>query len=75
MPQTGEVLKEVFRYAKQPVDRKSRLPQEVSMFEVGNAESVYDGDDGTIRPLKILGINNISLSLSIDYSQIPDVGF
>ena len=77
LPQTGEVLKrQHLDILKQPVDRKSRLPQEViSMFEVGNAESVYDGDDGTIRPLKILGINNISLSLSIDYSQIPDVGF
>ena len=45
------------------------------MFEVGDAESVYDGDDGSVRPLKIFGINNISLSLSIDYSQIPDIGF
>ena len=77
LPQTGEVLKrQHLDILKQPVDRKSRLPQEViSMFEVGNAESVYDGDDGTIRPLKIFGINNINLSLSIDYSQIPDVGF
>lgn len=77
LPQTGEVLKrQHLDILKQPVDRKSRLPQEViSMFEVGDAESVYDGDDGTIRPLKIFGINNISLSLSIDYSQIPDIGF
>ena len=77
LPQAGEVLKrQHLDVLKQPVDRKSRLPQEViSMFELGNAESVYDGDDGTIRPLKILGINNISLSLSIDYSQIPDIGF
>ena len=77
LPQAGEVLKrQHLDILKQPIDRKSRLPQEViSMFEVGNAESVYDGDDGTIRPLKIYGLNSISLSLSIDYSQIPDVGF
>ncbi len=77
LPQTGEVLKrQHLDILKQPVDRKSRLPQEViSMFEVGDAESVYDGDDGSVRPLKIFGINNISLSLSIDYSQIPDIGF
>ena len=53
-----DLLPEHLDILKQPVDRKSRLPQEViSMFEVGNAESVYDGDDGTIRPLKIFGIN------------------
>ena len=77
LPQAGEVLKrQHLDILKQPVDRKSRLPQEViSMFEVGDAESVYDGDDGSVRPLKIFGINNISLSLSIDYSQIPDIGF
>ncbi len=77
LPQVGEVLKRShLDILKQPVDRKSRLPQEViSMFELGNTESVYDGDDGAKRPLKIYGINNISLSLSIDYSQIPDVGF
>jgi hypothetical protein len=77
LPQAGEVLKrQHLDILKQPVDRKSRLPQEViSMFEIGDAESVYDGDDGAKRPLKIFGINNINLSLSIDYSQIPDVGF
>jgi len=77
LPQSGEVLKrQHLDILKQPVDRKSRLPQEViSMFEVGNAETAYDGDDGVKRPLKIYGINSISLSLSIDYSQIPDVGF
>ncbi len=77
LPQTGEVLKrQHLDILKQPVDRKSRLPQEViSMFEVGNADSVYDGDDGTLRPLKIYGLSSISLSLSIDYSQIPDIGF
>ncbi len=77
LPQVGEVLKRShLDILKQPVDRKSRLPQEViSMFELGNTESVYDGDDGAKRPLKIYGINNINLSLSIDYSQIPDVGF
>tara|TARA_Y100000389_G_scaffold200415_1_gene240743 strand:+ start:53 stop:1468 length:1416 start_codon:yes stop_codon:yes gene_type:complete len=77
LPQVGEVLKRShLDILKQPVDRKSRLPQEViSMFELGDTESVYDGDDGAKRPLKIYGINNINLSLSIDYSQIPDVGF
>ena len=77
MPQTANILKKQdLDILKQPVDRKSRLPQEViSMFEVGNTESTYKGDDGATRPLKIYGINSINISLSIDYSQIPDVGF
>ena len=45
------------------------------MFEVGNSNGSYIGDDGATRSLKIFGINNINLSLSIDYSQIPDIGF
>ncbi len=77
LPQAGEVLKRHnLDILKQPVDRKSRLPQEVfSMFEVGNSEGSYLGDDGVIRSLKIFGINSINISLSIDYSRIPDVGF
>ena len=60
---------------KQDQDRKSRLPQEVkSMFEVGNADSVYRGDDGVDRPLKIIGINNININISIDYTQLADIG-
>tara|TARA_R100001163_G_scaffold61885_1_gene52216 strand:+ start:435 stop:1985 length:1551 start_codon:yes stop_codon:yes gene_type:complete len=60
---------------KQDVDRKSRLPQEVkSMFEVGNTESKYKGDDGSMRPMKIYGINSISVNLTIDYTQLTDVG-
>ena len=77
LPQGGNTLKrDDLDILKQPVDRKSRLPQEViSMFEVGNTESVYDGDDGTKRPMKIFGINNISINIGIDYSQLPDIGF
>lgn len=77
LPQSGEVLKrQNLDILKQAVDRKSRLPQEViSMFDVGNQDSTYKGDDGTYRNLRILGINSINLSLSIDYSQIPDIGF
>ena len=77
LPQSGDTLKRGnLDILKQPVDQKSRLPQEVvSMFEVGNAESVYQGDDGTMRPLKIYGINSISVSVNIDYNQIQDVGF
>ena len=41
----------------------------------GKQDSTYKGDDGTYRNLRILGINSINLSLSIDYSQIPDIGF
>ena len=77
LPQSGEVLKrQNLDILKQAVDRKSRLPQEViSMFDVGNQDSTYKGDDGIYRNLRILGINSINLSLSIDYSQIPDIGF
>ena len=61
---------------KQDVDRKSRLPQEViSMFEVGNTDASYRGDDGVMRPLKMLGISNINVNISMDYNQLPDVGF
>ena len=77
LPQSGDIIKrENLDILKQPIDRKSRLPQEViSMFEVGNTESVYTGDDGTIRPMKIFGLNSISIGLSIDYSQLSDTGF
>ena len=60
---------------KQDQDRKSRLPQEVkSMFEVGNTDNLYKGDDGVDRPLKIIGINNININVSIDYTQLADIG-
>ena len=77
LPQSGDIIKrENLDILKQPIDRKSRLPQEViSMFEVGDTESVYAGDDGTIRPMKIFGLNSISIGLSIDYSQLSDTGF
>jgi len=76
LPQSGDVLKRSdIDILKQDVDRKSRLPQEVvSMFEVGNTESVYTGDDGTSRPKKIFGINSISISIGIDYNQMSDIG-
>ena len=61
---------------KQDVDRKSRLPQEViSMFEVGNTDATYIGDDGATRALKIYGITNINVSFEIGYNQLPDIGF
>ena len=77
LPQSGDTLKRSnLDILKQDVDTKSRLPQEViSMFEVGNTESVYIGDDGVQRPLKIFGINSISINIGIDYNQMPDIGF
>ncbi len=61
---------------KQDVDRKSRLPQEVtSMFEIGNTDASYRGDDGVMRPLKMLGISSINVNISVDYNQMSDVGF
>lgn len=77
LPQSANLLKRTdLDILKQDVDRKSRLPQEViSMFEVGNTESTYMGDDGTPRLKKIFGINSISINITIDYNQISDVGF
>ena len=87
MPHSGVALNSAGEYGirtlkrenldilKQDQDRKSKLPQEVkSMFELGNTDSSYVGDDGTSRPLKMLGINSIDINVRIDYTQLANIG-
>ena len=87
MPHSGVAVNSLGQYAirtikrenldilKQDQDAKSKLPQEVkSMFEIGDSESVYTGDDGVSRPLKVLGINNININVNIDYTRISNIG-
>jgi hypothetical protein len=88
MPHSGVAVNSANQYAiktlkrenldilKQDEDRKSILPAEVeSMFEAGNTDSIYRGDDGQTRPLKILGISSININVAIDYNELSDTGF
>ena len=63
---------------KQDQDRKSRLPQEViTAFDINstyNEESTYMADNGTVQPLKMLGITSINVSINIDYTQLSNLG-
>ena len=71
LPQDGNVIKrsdlDILKTGTvAPEISYSRLPQEViSMFQLGNSEVGK----------KILGISSISIGFSIDYNQLPDIGF